>query len=160
MNYQERKMIALGLAAEPAETVSDSDLLSVGPGGMRPRVCSIFYGKPLVIHPAQERFKIALALMDEYRRDRRVAKERLDFLCRLLGHKYVGGVHQLFSRHRAAEWLSYAFLDEEDIRKLMDAVYKTSPGCVQELKRSLKLELKRFVTFKELFGLLINDKEE
>ncbi|MDR1800798.1 MAG: hypothetical protein LBQ95_03020 [Lachnospiraceae bacterium] len=95
----------------------------------------------------------------EYTIDRKSSDQLLKELINALNSNNATEITSLLDSHPAAEWLSRAFLDDEEISPLLQSINNADKSAKNAFAIGIKKQLERLVTFKSLFEALLKEVE-
>ena len=157
--YSQAKQIALGLKANAHETGLNSgkwNMASSVPPGLQTDMPFQFFDKKLAPPSDVLAHKAALSLFSEYTEDRRQACIKLQALSEAFREKNHQTIARLLKKNPAAEWLSFIFLEPEELQAMLwEPILQSDEKCREVVLAALKGELARLRAYTDLLGNII-----
>ena len=157
--YEEKKRIAIGLVAEPADPFAVSSIFSVPKKEVLEASEHIsFYEKALKEQTDRQlSLKAGLAFWDEYEKDRKQAAKNYNELKGYLQLNDPAKIERLLSLKPAAEWLNQVFLESTELDDVMNLIKNITSDCKTIITDAIRKELNSLVNFKALLELILID---
>lgn len=152
--YEKARRIALGLQAGESDAAVEGSVWDVGSMSapeLRTEMPFQFFEKKLAPPPEVLAQKTALSLFPEYPGDRKHAYAVLRSLSDAIKAKDSRVTAQLLKKNPAAEWLSFIFLDQEQLQLMLwEPLLEANDDCRATLHKFLDIELSRLVAYTDL----------
>ena len=158
--YEDKKRMAIGFVAEPADPFDVSSIFSVAKKNeiMEASGHLSFFKKEIEEQiDRQLSLKTALSVWDEYEKDKVQAGKNFAELKEFLQENIAAKIELLLSRKPAAEWLNVVFLENTEIDDLMHQMKNASADCKTIIADAIRKELVGLVHFKALFEQILKD---
>jgi hypothetical protein len=156
IKYVQAKQVALGLQVDNISTAPPPNMWDVSPKSVRSQITEMpfqFFDKSLMPPAEVLAHKTALALFDEYPLDRKRALSNLQALSNAIRQNLPQVLARLLKRNPAAEWLSFIFLEPNDLQTLLwEPILEASVECRSIILSALAEELKRLKAYTELLN--------
>ena len=157
--YEQARRIALGLTRAPVEANDPKNMWEVLPLNRTVPLLETpfqFFARDFEAPPELLAQRAALSLFDEYETDRNRAVNSLLRLSSLLHSRTVESIETMLIETPVWDWLSYVFLDEQDLNEqLIDELTKTDGPCRRAVCNAAKSAMERLEAHRELFAQIL-----
>ena len=154
IKYVQAKQVALGLRIDTVRSEHPPNMWDISPQGVRSQITEMpfqFFDKALTPPSEVLAHKAALALFAEYPLDRTRALSNLHALSDAILQDLPQVLARLLKRNPAAEWLSFVFLEPDELQTLLwEPILEASIECRSIILSALTNELARLKACTEL----------